>query len=260
MRITARYLVAISLLGLAFEASATGKALTLCFEEADVRPWRSRDLQGLNLTLLNRAAKAVGVTLKYEVMAWQRCLVRLKANEVDGVFAASFKQDRLVYGAYPGGATPNASRRLHNERYVLLRKRGSLVDWDGRQFHRLEGPVGTQLNYSINDSLKKIGIPTDDGAQSAEALVQKLIAGRINIVVMQEGEAHTVLRASAERATRVEILPHPVEEKPYFLMLSHALTNASPRLAERFWSAIESVRNSPDYQKEERETLAATFR
>lgn len=251
---------ALVLLGIAWPLCAAAQTLTLCYEDADVRPWRMRDRHGLNLTLIDRAAKASGVTIKYEITAWQRCMADLKANRVDGAFAASFKEDRLGYGAYPGGNTPDVSKRLHVERYVVLRKRGSPVDWDGQRFHRLVGPVGTQLGYSINDVLQKIGVTTDDGAQSAEALVQKLIAGYIGAAAMQEGEAHAVLRSQPGRAERLEILPRQIEEKPYFLMLSHAFVKTSPELAERFWKAIETTRSSREYQKEEREARAAMLR
>ena len=228
------------------------ESVTLCNEHADVRPWRTRTGEGLNFLLLNRAARQAGVEFKYQTMTWPRCLALLKTGEMDGAFAASFKEDRLEIGTFPGGATPDHRKRLHSDRYVLVRKRGAAVDWDGRQFNHLSGHIGTQLGYSINDKLKKLGVATDDGAQSAEALLKKLIAGRIAAAAMLEGEVRAVLSASTEYPGAVEILPQPLEEKPYYLMFSHALTQRNPQMTQRIWDAIESVRQSRDYQREEK--------
>ena len=232
------------------------ETLKLCVEDADVRPWRTRDGQGLNYLLLNRAAKLAGVEFRHETMTWSRCLVLLKSGGVDGAFAASFKQDRLEIGAYPGGATPDEKKRLHMDRYMLVRKRGTPVDWDGRKFLRLEGPVGTQLGYSINDTLKKMGVATDDGSQSGEALLKKLRSGRIMAAAMLEGEVQSILSGHNDYASSLEILPTPLEEKPYFLMLSHARVKKNPQQAQRIWNAIEQVRQSRDYQRAEKTALA----
>lgn len=232
------------------------ESINLCSEHADVRPWRTRTGEGLNFQLLNRAARQAGVEFKYQTMTWPRCLALLKAGEVDGAFAASFKEDRLEIGVFPGGASPDNRKRLHSDRYVLVRKRGAAVNWNGQQFSHLEGHVGTQLGYSINDKLKKLGVTTDDGAQTAEALLKKLIAGRIAAAAMLEGEVRAVLSAGAGYSGAVEILPTPLEEKPYFLMFSHALKQRNPQMTQKIWDAIESVRQSKDYQREEKAAFA----
>lgn len=258
LRIAAR--AAFGMACAALSCMAAAAELTLCAEAADVRPWRTRDHQGLNFTLLNRAAKLAGVSFKYETTTWPRCLAKLKAGEVDGAFAASFKPERTAIGVFPGGASPDPRKRLHVDRYVAVRKRGSGVDWDGRRFARLDGKVGTQLGYSINDSLQKLGVETDDGAQTADALVRKLAFGRVPVAGMLEGEVRAVLHANPQQAADIEILPVPLEEKPYYLMLSNALVRGRPQVAAKVWNAIESVRESAEYRKEEREALAAAYK
>lgn len=229
--------------------------LVFCTEAADVRPWRTQQGTGLNYVLLERVARAVGVRFTYDAMSWTRCLALLRAGAVDGAFAASYKAERVEYGAYPGGATPDAGKRLHLDRYLVLRRKGERATWDGKAFKDVGGRVGIQLGYSVAEQLQQLGVAVDDGAQTPDALVRKVAAGHVAMAAMLEGEAQAILAADAALAARVEILPAPLVEKPYYLMLSHALTQSEPALARSIWQAIETVRRSRDYQREERDAL-----
>lgn len=229
--------------------------LTFCLEKADVRPWRTQEGGGLNIELLNRAAKQLHLQFIYQGMPWKRCLAQLKSNEVQGAIGASFKAERLEMGVYPGTAKPDASKRLNFDRYVVIRRRDSKVSWDGKSFQHLDGPVGIQLGYSIGDHLKSLGVPVDDGSQRPNELLLKLIAGRIPAAAMLDGEASTSLNNDPKLLAQVEVLPTPLTEKPYFLMLSHAFVKSQPQLAQNIWNAIQEVRNSAAYQKLEREAM-----
>lgn len=252
-----RIAVVAVLLGACAPAMAA-EPLVFCLEKADVRPWRTKEGAGLNIELLNRVAKQLNLQFSYQGMPWKRCLVQLKANQVHGAIGASFKAERLEMGAYPGQAKPDASKRLNFDRYVLLRRRGANVTWDGKTFRNLEGAVGIQLGYSIGDHLKELGVMVDEGSQRGNELMLKLIAGRIGATAMLDGEASALLASEPKLTEQVEILPVALAEKPYFLMLSHALTHAQPQTAHEIWNAIRDVRDSAAYQKLEREAMAST--
>ena len=153
--------------------------ITLCFERQEVLPWRTLDGHGLDFELLDEAARRIGVTFDYRSMPWKRCLEQVKANELDGLFAASFSSERLAIGAYPGGRQADTARRLHTDSYILVRRKGSAIDWDGKQFRHVDGRVGFQLGYSVGEFLRSKQIPVDEGSQQADELVQKLMAGRL---------------------------------------------------------------------------------
>ncbi len=224
------------------------ETITLCFERADVPPWRSIKGTGHNFNLLRQVEAKLGITFDYQSMPWKRCLAQVKANEVGGAFAVSFKPDRLEIGAYPGGNPPDASRRLHIDRYMLLRRKGSQVEWDGKTLRKLDGQVGVQLGYSVGDFLRGLKVPVDEGSQRSVELAQKLIAGRIGAAAMGGGDSIAIMRGPL--ASQLELLPVPLIEKPYFLLLSHALVASNPKLAEQIWKTIEEVRNSPAYRKQ----------
>ena len=221
--------------------------ITLCFERQEVLPWRTLNGGGLNFELLNQVAARLDITFDYQSMPWKRCLEQLKANEVGGAFAVSFAPARMALGQYPGGAQPDASRRMHVDRYLLVRKKGSTLDWDGKKLSNVKGAIGFQLGYSVGDFLRAQNVAVDEGSQRASELAQKLIAGRVAGAALGGGDVASLM--SGPLAPQLEVLPLPLVEKPYFLMLSHALVASNPQLAERIWKAVEEARNSPAYRK-----------
>jgi polar amino acid transport system substrate-binding protein len=221
--------------------------ITLCFERQEVLPWRTLNGGGLNFELLNQVATKLDITFDYQSMPWKRCLEQLKANEVGGAFAVSFNVGRMAIGEYPGGATPDFGKRMHIDRYVLMRKKGAKIDWDGKKLSNVNGAIGFQLGYSVGDFLRGMRVPVDEGSQRASELAQKLIAGRLAGAALGGGDAVSLMNGPL--APQLEVLPLPLIEKPYFLILSHALVASNPQLAERIWKAVEEARNSPAYRK-----------
>lgn len=247
---------AASALALATAGVHAKESITLCFERQEVQPWRTLAHRGLNFDLLERVAAKLDVRFDYQSMPWKRCLEQLKDNQVGGAFAVSFSRDRLKIGAYPGGNNPDASKRMHVDRYVLVRRKGARVHWDGKSFTGVDGAIGIQLGYSVGDFLRSHNVQVDEGSQRATELAQKLVAGRLNAAALGGGDAAALMRGPM--ASKLEVLPIPLIEKPYFLMLSQALVEANPDLAAKIWKTIEEVRNSPAYRKLEREAEGAS--
>jgi polar amino acid transport system substrate-binding protein len=242
-------------LALGAAAAQAKESITLCFERQEVLPWRTLNHRGLNFELLERVAARLDVRFDYQSMPWKRCLEQLKDNQVGGAFAVSFSRDRLKIGAFPGGSHPDASKRMHVDRYVLVRRKGGRVHWDGKTFSGVEGAIGIQLGYSVGDFLRGHNVQVDEGSQRASELAQKLVAGRLNAAALGGGDAAALMRGPL--ASKLEVLPVPLIEKPYFLLLSQALVDANPDLAQRIWKTIEEVRTSAAYRKLERDAEGA---
>ncbi|MEO5933890.1 MAG: transporter substrate-binding domain-containing protein [Duganella sp.] len=233
----------------AHAADQRREVITLCFEAQDVLPWRTEKGGGLNFVLLKMVEQRLDIEFDYLSIPWKRCLAQLKANAVDGAFAVSYKPDRRELGEYPGGETPDVGKRMHVDRYVVLRKKGSKVEWDGKAFRNLDGPIGFQLGYSVGDVLRAQNLEVDEGSQRAVELARKLIAGRVAAAAVGGSDAAGLMRGPLK--SELEQLPIPIIEKPYFLILSHAMVAARPELAERIWRAVEEARNSAAYKKME---------
>lgn len=248
------------LMGLHTFACSASETLTFCFESVDVRPWRTVEGTGLNFDLIDSAAGKLGIRVKYEGIPWKRCLSELKANRMDGAFGVSFKRDRLDIGVYPGGNLPDDAKRLYTDGYMLLRNKGSSVTWDGKTIGGLEGAVGIQLGYSVGDQLKSMNIPVDDGSINLRELVRKLVAGRIGAAAIGGSDAKFLSSKEPTLAKQFEILPIPLVQKPYFLMLSHQVFDANPERALRLWKAIETERKSATYIRKEESALKVLAR
>jgi polar amino acid transport system substrate-binding protein len=234
----------------AFAQAAAPESVTLCFERQEVPPWRTLDGGGLNFELLAEVSRRTGVTFDYQSMPWKRCLEQLKSNQVDGAFAVSFNRDRMDLGAYPGGANADPAKRMHVDSYMLVRRRGSRLDWDGKTISNLEGRIGVQLGYSVAGFLRARDIPVDEGSQRSDELAHKLIAGRLAGAALGGGDVLRLMRGPL--AGELDVLPVPLVEKPYYLVLSHALVASKPQLAQRLWNAVELARLSPAYRKREK--------
>ena len=221
--------------------------VSLCFENKMVMPWRSTDRTGLNFDLFKRVEARLDISFDYQLLPWKRCLAKLKANEVDGAFTVSFSDERRQFGAFPGGAAPDVKKRMHYARYFLLRKKGSPINWDGTQFHGLDGKIAFQLGYSIGDSLRAMKVAVDESNDSSHNVGRKVITGRVAGAALMDSDVSVLM--SGPLAPQLEIVATPLVEKAYYLMLSNALVKARPELAERIWKSIEEVRNGHAYGK-----------
>jgi len=219
--------------------------LTLCFENRDVLPWRNLALQGLNFELLKRIEPKLNLQLQFQPLPWKRCLAKLKNNEVDGAFSVSYSADRREFGAYPGRGTPDPQWRMHMARYYLMRKKGSHIAWDGKRFNNVDGKIGFQLGYSVGEMLRAQDMPVDESKDTIDSVARKLLTGRLAGAAVFDSEV-TVLM-TGPLGTQLEVLPTPLVEKPYFLILSNRLVKSDPALAERIWKAVEEVRNGREY-------------
>ncbi|WP_377701013.1 substrate-binding periplasmic protein [Pseudoduganella sp. UC29_71] len=239
------------------------ETVTLCFERANVAPWRTEQQGGLNFELLHMVEQRLNIRFDFQSVPWKRCLAQLQANAYDGAFAVSYMPERRALGVFPGAAGSSTStststgadsaRRMHVDRYMLLRRKGSAVEWDGKALRKLDGPVGFQLGYSVGDVLRGLRVEVDEGSQRADELARKLIAGRVGAAALGGSDTAAVMRGPM--AAQLEVLPLPLIEKPYFLVLSHSMVERRPALAQRIWSAMAQARNSPAYRKLEKAAL-----
>lgn len=221
--------------------------LTLCYEHKDGLPWRSIGGSGLNFELLKQVSARTGIEFTFISQPWKRCLARLQANEVDGVFSVSFSPDRLKSGAFPGGVTPDASKRMHFSRYFLVRRKDNQIDWDGKAFRNVNGVIGYNMGYSVGEFLQGQKAPLEEVNQKTVNLLKLVSLGRVAGAAVFESDMEAV--HNSPFAADLEIRPVPLLEKPYYLIFSHALMNSRPQLAQQLWKTIEEVRTGPAYLK-----------
>lgn len=253
-----RSIVLLGLLGVVSTAHTQSGLLQFCYENEDSYPWVLRNGDGLNIRLMSLLSRELGIKIQLLAMPWKRCLSELAGNRVDGAFAASFTTERLAFGQFPmrGDGSPDQDRRLHLSSYSLYRLKGDPLSWSGQEFIHLQGPIGTLPGFSIVGLLEKQGATVDDGSRSPEGTLRKLLLKRIQGAALQTQRADHVLASRPAWAKYIERTPLTLEEKAYYLMLSHGLVQRDPALAETIWSDIARLRQSAEYQRQ----LASFFK
>jgi polar amino acid transport system substrate-binding protein len=236
--------------GVCATAVAADKPTTikLCHEDVDVYPWVLKDRPGLNIVHLKAVEAKLGVKLEIAPLPWKRCQEDMREGKVDGIFAASFKTERMDMGHYPmAGDKPDAARAMMYDGYSLYRLKGGAAQWDGTKL-TVAGSVGAQPGYSIVDQLKQLGAKVDEGTKTADDNLKKLMAGRVDAVALQTLEGDNSLATNPEFSAKIEKVKPALVDKPFFLMLSKQFVAKYGDFSKDMWKTVAEVRESPDYK------------
>ncbi|WP_301152612.1 hypothetical protein [Metapseudomonas otitidis] len=231
--------------------------LVFCYEDQDSWPWVMLDGSGLNQALLNQLGEDLHLDIRQVPLPWKRCLDGLSRGLYDGAFAASFNPERLALGLYPGlkDGRPDRDYRLHDASYSLYRIKGSAADWDGQAFHGIQGQVGSLSGFSIIPMLLNHGLQVEETSRDPVALMRMLHGHRFDVAAMQTLRADKVLADHPDLSVDIEKRPIPLEQKDYYLMLSHQRVQGSPQLAQSIWDEVRRQRESDAYRQRLQSTL-----
>lgn len=249
---TVKKCLGVGLLALVFGASAwsaTKPAVAkFCHEDMDVYPWVLKDRPGLNIVHMRAVEQKLGVKFEIVSLPWKRCQEDMREGKVDGIFAASFKTERLEMGLYPMvGDKLDPTRAMMFDGYSMYRVKGTSAQWDGKKLTAV-GTIGAQPGYSIIDQLKPLGVKVDDGAKAASDNLRKLLAARVDAVALQTLEGDNALATQPEFSEKIEKVKLPLVEKPFFLMLSKQFVAKYGDFSADIWKTLADVRESPDYK------------
>ena len=205
------------------------------------------DKPGMEIELYRLAAEKLGIELQLKRMPWKMCLKQLEHDQVDGVFPASFKPERMEIGVYPmkdGKVDP--TRRTRNNSYYLYKLKSSPAEWDGESFHDLSGMVAAPGGWAIIEDLKKMNVSVKEvpiHANSPDLLLQNRVEGFICLETVFDG----YLKRRPEKYKNIVKVKKPIWEKPYYLMLSRKFVRERPELAQKIWDTIYGIKQSDDF-------------
>lgn len=240
---------------------------TVCFEDRDIPPWRTRSGTGLNIDLLEAASRQIGLRLRYVALPWRRCQSGVAKGEIDGLFAISHSGEREPLWVYPPDEPDRARFRMFRDGYVLLRRRGDAVAVSGGRVVGLDGRIGAQPGYSVVADLRQQGLDVDDGTPEPARIVRKLLEGRLGAAALGMNDWRDLQAQDEPALDGVEALAEPLVEKDYFLVVSHRRYVHSPRAVNALWDAIAAKRDGvvdagirPSTPRQERATPPANGR
>ncbi len=217
--------------------------LFIAYEEKDNPPYYYLSDSGLNGSIhkpgvtpevLNLIAKK----LRYP---WARGLMKIELNEIDALFHASFKEERLLNGVYPmKGGKPDENRMIMMQSYNLYKHKDSSLSWDGEKIEHLSGPIGALLNYAIVGDLKKLGVTVEE-ASYLLSLLKRVENGRL------AGLANLGNMTDVLISKHASVLKNVVKLSPPLLMFSHGFVKENARLVNAIWHEIEVMKKSGEY-------------
>lgn len=221
--------------------------LTFCYDSAITQLWLTHNGRGVLNQMLGVAQEKLNLRIQLDPLPWKRCLrdvsMGLRAGAVDG----SYSEERAAYAYYPGTpqGKPDVNRRLRYGTYALYRLRGADVDWDGKHFFNLNGPVVAQIGYSVVRDLGNLGVATDETPGSVDVVMRKLLAGRAQLAAVFAEEGDRLL-STPPYAGKIERLPIPLIEKPYFLLVNKEVYHTHPERIEQLWTTLAQLREQQE--------------
>ncbi len=230
------------------------QTLTFSYEDRDSPPYYFQHKvepskhSGVTIDVLKLVAKRLDFDIEFVRLPWLRGLQKLKMNEIAGTFHSSFKRERLEYGVYPmKGDKADRNYMLMVQRYYLFTHKDAKLNWDGKQFKNVDGPIGALSGYAIISNLKARGILTKESSNLLSLLNQvqnRRLPGLVNV----ENMTDALIRDKSNNLDKISKVSPPIKEKPYYLMLAHGLQEHQPELVASIWREIRHIKESGEYQ------------
>ena len=216
----------------------------LGFNSEPIPPYIERSVpsagpQGTAFSLVDLAAHQTNCRLVWQHLPTLRVLHATELGDVDAALFYSWTAERASKLSYPMLHDQlDPRRRLATLNYVLYRRLGSDVRWDGTQLQPKGCAVGYNEGWSIVDYLKQHQITPHPG-KGAEQLLKLLAKGRLCAYATLEeaGDA-----AIAAQPGQFEKISPPLARKDYYLLFNPAYYRANQSQVEALWTRIGELR------------------
>lgn len=205
------------------------------------------------IELLQLAATTCDISLNIRLLPGARLQKELESGSIDAAGMLSYNDARSQYAAYPlkSDGSPDEALRLVTLSHALYVRNDHRLEWDGLKLQGLQRKVGTNLGWSINRDLDKMGIPIEP-TNSVTQNFLKLQAGRIDAYATYESLGDDYLAKHAELSL-VKLKP-PLKSKSYYLVFSRSYAAHNPAVAACLWRQVGSQRERL-YQQRMRDYL-----
>lgn len=220
--------------------------LTIAYNDEPIPPYIERNVpsagpQGESFALVDLAAHQIGCQIHWQRLPTLRVLRDLTQGSVDAALFYSWTPARdqvLRYPRQQGKLDP--SRRLARLNYVLYRKLGTAVSWDGEQLRPAHCRVGYNAGWSISLYLeeRQLNLHPGDGAMQLLRLVHK-----------ERLCAYATLDAAGDAAIaawpgQFEKMQPPLLTKDYYLPFNPGYYQRHPERVEALWQQIGVLREA----------------
>lgn len=240
------------LCGVFQHANASSEKITFAYENREQYPYylgyttKIPSKPGIAVEmvmLLEKKISSISIKINLIRRPWKRCLYLLQRGEVDGIFKATFKPERMNFGSFPmKNGQIDTSKNMVMISNSLYTVRGSENIWDGT-ISSLKVSVSAPRGYSIVDYLKKRGVTVIESNNSYNCL-QKLSVNRISAAAIQDIKGDAWLKKVPVKFKEIVKLSPPLTTQLQYLMLSHNFVDKKPELSKTIWNMIEIIRET----------------
>ena len=238
------------LFGLAGTAPvAAEQPLRICVSDHAYPPLTFPYRDGRAQYLIRRAAGEAGWQVEFVVLPWRRCLKAVTLGDLHGVATVADTPDNRSKLAMPlRRGRANSARSVGEVVAVVIRRRGSRVEWDGVSFRGLRTPVIHEAGISaFSARLAELGQAGLDSANSPEQLMRMLLMGRAEVALGLEPRVSELLRQP--QFAVLERLPQQFMCSNTYLAFNKALYAEQRARLDQVWQAIERIRRSPQWPR-----------
>jgi polar amino acid transport system substrate-binding protein len=208
---------------------------------------------GIQIELLMKAARQVGINIKITRLPSKRVLDTLEKGQSDAALIFSYSEDRAKFAAYPmKKGTPDPTRKIYNVGYAVYKQKNSPLQWDGKKFLNLKGTIGSIMGWSVNEELSKMGLKVEEVKNHKQNL-EKLKLGRVDAVVGPEEVIDYLILIDEYK--NIGKIQKPFSEKPYFVIFNKKFKEKNSEIIEKLWDKIGGIRDKtiselmPKYEK-----------
>lgn len=189
---------------------------------------------------LQKIASKYNITVKFKGYPWKRSLMMIEKGLADGCINASYKEDRATYAMYPMvGGKLDSSRRLNDgNAYYIYKNRKSTLQWDGKKFTKVDGPIGVKVGYAVIEDLKKHKNVEIKIRAREEHLLADL--SKRKIAAIATGES---LLNFKDRLKNFDLIvkkePIAIRKKDYFLIFSKKTYAKKYKDIQQLWNGLK---------------------
>jgi polar amino acid transport system substrate-binding protein len=222
--------------------------VTICIPDVDYPPLIYQSHEGQAQWLVRKAVERQGDSIQFLPVPWKRCIDGARKGTYDGALPPAFNQEFLPELVFPmRNGKMDAAFGLADNTYVVLRRIGGTVNWDGQKFTGLTTPVLLQGGIVIvRNKLTALKVGVDEGSKSDLNALQKLAVRRGDIAMMHKQSAEQFITQDEFR-DKLEILPEPFLTFPVFLAFNRTYYEQSKLRAEAIWTEIKRLRTSKEW-------------
>lgn len=237
-----RVLVAAALAALLIPTGVLAEELIVARPEGDSRPFEYLEggsLTGLNIEIIDAAARGAGFTVRYLTYPWARALRALENGEVDALTFMAKRPDREAFAYY------DDRNILFSLRKAIVKRADDAWSYEGditRLFGKRIGiENGVFYGVAVEANRQRLEFEANPTMQSNLLMLE---ANRVDLVLVNL-DIFMARYGGTEFARKFTVVQPLLEDTTAYLGFSRK--RVDPATVERFSASMGSFKSTPAY-------------